>query len=205
MYNFVFRRALSSVAVLLVATFLIYILVDIAIDPLADLRASTAPNKEALMEARIAMLNLDVAAPIRYFGWLAGIGGCFVGQCDLGMAWQANQQVSDVLASALVVTLKLITLATVLAMILGIAVGVISALRQYTGFDYGMIFVSFLLYSLPSFWVAVLLKQWGAIGFNDYLAARHGCWRSKAQSTDFRSRGRRHLWCAVLSNPNEMV
>lgn len=173
MYNFVFRRALSSVAVLLVATFLIYILVDIAIDPLADLRASTAPNKEALMDARIAMLNLDVAAPIRYFGWLAGIGGCFVGQCDLGMAWQTNQQVSDVLASALVVTLKLITLATVLAMILGIAVGVISALRQYTGFDYGMIFVSFLLYSLPSFWVAVLLKQWGAIGFNDYLADPH--------------------------------
>ena len=170
MYNFVFRRALSSVAVLLVASFLIYLLVDVALDPLADLRQSTAPNKQALIDARIAMLQLNVPAAIRYFGWLGGVAGCFVGQCDLGIAWTSNQQVIDVLASALVVTLRLVTLATVLAMILGIAVGLVSALRQYTGFDYGMIFISFLLYSLPSFWVAVLLKQWGAIGFNDFLA-----------------------------------
>ena len=52
---------------------------------------------------------------------------------------------------------------------LGVTVGIVSALRQYSGFDYGIIFLSFLLYSLPSFWVAVLLKQWGAIGFNDFL------------------------------------
>lgn len=170
MYNFIFRRALSSLGVLLVATFLIYILVDIAIDPLEDLRASTAPNKQALMDARIAMLELDTPSPVRYLGWLAGIAGCFIGKCDLGSAWSTNQQVSDILVSSLGVTIKLVALATVIAMILGIAVGVISALRQYTGFDYTMIFVSFLLYSLPSFWVAVLLKQWGAIGFNDFLA-----------------------------------
>src|SRR5699024_5104728 len=47
---------------------------------------------------------------------------------------------------------------------------IISALRQYSSFDYLMTFVSFLLYSLPSFWVAVLLKQWAAIGYNDFLA-----------------------------------
>jgi peptide/nickel transport system permease protein len=50
-----------------------------------------------------------------------------------------------------------------------VTVGIVSALRQYTSFDYLIIFLSFLLYSLPSFWVAVLLKQWGAIGFNDFL------------------------------------
>ena len=48
-------------------------------------------------------------------------------------------------------------------------VGLISALRQYTTFDYSITFVSFVLYSLPVFWVAVLLKQFLAIGFNDYL------------------------------------
>ena len=44
-----------------------------------------------------------------------------------------------------------------------------SALRQYTGFDYFITFISFLLYSLPVFWVAVLLKQYGAIRFNNFL------------------------------------
>lgn len=170
MFNFIFRRALSSIGVLLVATFLIYILVDIAIDPLENLRTSTAPNKEALMQARIDLLQLDVPSPIRYFGWLGGVAGCFIGKCELGTLWNTGQEVTAVLGSAVGVTIKLVTIATVLAMVLGIAVGVVSALRQYTGFDYTMIFVSFLLYSLPSFWVAVLLKQWGAIGFNDFLA-----------------------------------
>ncbi|WP_435299546.1 ABC transporter permease [Timonella sp. A28] len=170
MFNFIFRRALSSFGVLLVATFLIYLLVDFAIDPLEDLRASTAPNKEALIQARITALQLDVPAPVRYLGWLGGVAGCFVGKCDLGTAWTTNQDVMSILGSSLGVTLKLVLIATILAMLLGITVGVVSALRQYTGFDYTIIFISFLLYSLPSFWVAVLLKQWGAIGFNDFLA-----------------------------------
>jgi peptide/nickel transport system permease protein len=45
----------------------------------------------------------------------------------------------------------------------------VAALRQYTRFDYAVTFFSFVLFSLPSFWVAVLLKVWGAIGFNDFL------------------------------------
>jgi len=169
MLNFVLRRLLSSVAVLLVATFLVFVLADIAVDPLEDLRTSTAPNKDAQIAERTALLGLDQPSPVRYLSWLGGVAGCAVGKCDLGMAWRTNQEVSHVLSSALIVTLKLVTVATVLAIVLGVLVGVVSALRQYEGFDYGIIFLSFLLYSLPTFWVAVLLKQWVAIGFNDFL------------------------------------
>src|SRR5690606_8587176 len=119
-----------------------------------------APNKEQLIAERTAMLGLDQPAPVRYVSWLGGVAGCVVGKCDLGTAWRSNQPVSDVLGSAIVVTLKLVTVATILAIVLGVLVGVVSALRQYEGFDYGIIFLSFLLYSLPTFWVAVLLKQW---------------------------------------------
>lgn len=171
MLNFVLRRLLSSVAVLLVATFLVFVLADIAVDPLEDLRTSTAPNKEALIAERIALLDLDTPSPVRYLSWLGGVAGCAVGKCDLGLAWSTNQPVSELLASALIVTLKLVAAATVLAIVVGVLVGVVSALRQYEGFDYGIIFLSFLLYSLPTFWVAVLLKQWVAIGFNDFLRA----------------------------------
>ncbi|NLF03992.1 MAG: ABC transporter permease [Actinomycetales bacterium] len=169
MLNFVLRRLFSSVAVLLVATFLVFVLADIAVDPLEDLRTSTAPNKAALIAERTQLLGLDQPSPVRYLSWLGGVAGCAIGKCDLGMAWRTNQPVADVLGSALVVTLKLVTVATVLAIVLGVLVGVVSALRQYEGFDYGIIFLSFLLYSLPTFWVAVLLKQWVAIGFNDFL------------------------------------
>ncbi len=48
-------------------------------------------------------------------------------------------------------------------------VGIVSALRQYTGFDYSITFLCFLLYSLPVFWVAVLAKVFLAIDFNNFL------------------------------------
>src|SRR5690606_24096641 len=131
----------------------------------------TAPNKEAVIAERIALLDLDTPSPVRYLSWLGGVAGCAVGKCDLGLAWSTNQPVSELLASALIVTLKLVAAATVLAIVVGVLVGAVSALRQYEGFDYGIIFLSFLLYSLPTFWVAVLLKQWVAIGFNDFLRA----------------------------------
>ena len=45
----------------------------------------------------------------------------------------------------------------------------ITALRQYSTLDYSVTFITFLFFSLPVFWVAVLLKEFGAIGFNDFL------------------------------------
>ena len=73
----------------------------------------------------------------------------------------------------MVTTIQLVTVATVLAIVLGVLVGIVSALRQYTGFDYSITFLSFLLYSLPVFWVAVLAKVFLAIDFNDFLADPH--------------------------------
>lgn len=73
------------------------------------------------------------------------------------------------LAQAIPVTLRLVLAATLLAIVLGIGIGIVTALRQYSRFDYSMTFVSFLMFSLPIFWVAVLLKQYLAIAFNNFL------------------------------------
>lgn len=170
MLTFLGRRLLSSAIVLLGATFIVYMLLAYSLDPLEDLRTSTAPNKEQLIEARIRLLDLETPPPIRYVKWLGGAAGCLIGQCDLGSSWVNGQSVMNLLGSAIPSTVQLVSVSTVVAILLGITVGIVSALRQYTGFDYGVTFMSFVLYSLPSFWVAVLLKLWGAIGFNDFLA-----------------------------------
>lgn len=170
MLTFIGRRLLSSAVVLLGATFIVYMLLSYALDPLEDLYASSAPNKEQLIEARIRLLNLDVPPPARYVSWLGGAAGCLIGRCDLGSSWVTGQSVTTLLSTAIPSTVQLISMSTILAIVLGITVGIASALRQYTGFDYSVTFMSFVLYSLPSFWVAVLLKLWGAIGFNDFLA-----------------------------------
>jgi len=82
-----------------------------------------------------------------------------------------GQQVTDLLGEAIGVTLRLVFAATVLAIILGVAIGIVSALRQYSGFDYTITFGAFLFFSLPLFWVAVLLKQYVAIRFNTWLSS----------------------------------
>ena len=169
MFTFILRRLVTSTLVVLASTFLMYLLVDLAIDPLDDLRTSTAPNKEALIQGRIAQLGLDEPVVVRYLDWLGGATQCLVGQCDLGTAWRSGQAVTDLLGGAIMTTIQLVTAATLLAILLGVAVGIVSALRQYSGFDYSVTFLSFLLYSLPVFWVAVLLKQYGAIEFNTFL------------------------------------
>ncbi|MBD7997030.1 ABC transporter permease subunit [Oerskovia sp. Sa2CUA8] len=165
MLTFITRRLLAGIATLFVAIFLMYLLVDLAIDPLADLREYRGADKAARIAAREDMLNLDTNVVVRFFQWL---GHAFQG--DFGIAWRSGQDVGTMVSHAIGSTLQLVTAATVLSLILGVSVGIVSALRQYATFDYLIIFLSFLLYSLPSFWVAVLLKQWGAIGFNDFLA-----------------------------------
>src|SRR5699024_5641454 len=151
MIRFILRRLLSTALVLLVVTFVLYLLLNVALDFFWDLRSSTSPNIEALYESRRRLLDLDTPAIVRYFKWLAGVGGCAIGQCDFGVAWKSGQEVTDQLQGAIANTIKLITASTLVAIILGIAV------------------VSFLLYSLPVFWVAVLLKQYGAIDINNFI------------------------------------
>jgi peptide/nickel transport system permease protein len=164
MASFIIRRLIASIFVLFAATFLMYILTALSGDPLEDLRQGNAPNKAELIEARTKLLNLDVPPPLRYFLWL---GGLFRG--DFGVSIQ-NQSVNALLGNAISATLTLVTTATVVAIVLGITVGIISALRQYTGFDYSVTLLAFLFFSLPIFWVAVLLKQYGAIQMNNWLA-----------------------------------
>jgi len=169
MFTFIVRRFSASAVVLLAATFIFFMLVAYAVDPLEELRTSSQINKAELIEARTRLLNLDTPPVARYFLWLKGVLGFLWGAGDLGASWRTNRETTDLLASAVGVTLRLVLVAALLAIVLGVVVGIASALRQYTGFDYSITFLSFLLYSLPTFWVAVLLKQWGAIGFNDFL------------------------------------
>jgi len=168
MATFIIRRLIASFFVLLAATYIMYVLTALAGDPLEDLRTSTAPNALQLIEARTALLNLDVPPYLRYFIWVAGIGGCFIGRCDFGVNVQ-GQDVTIQLEQALGQTLQLVTTAAIIAIIVGLAIGITTALRQYSGYDYTVTFFSFLFFSLPIFWVAVLLKQYIAIGFNDFL------------------------------------
>ncbi|MFM5905651.1 MAG: ABC transporter permease [Micrococcales bacterium] len=169
MFGFITRRISVLLVILLGSSFLIYNLEALAGDPLEELRISKAPNAKQQMLVLTRDLQLDVPPPIRFFNWLKGVLGIFVGDFDLGKT-RTGEPVGEAITAAIPTTIRLVLGATILAIVLGITIGIITALRQYSRFDYSMTFVSFLFFSLPIFWVAVLLKQYLAIGFNNFLA-----------------------------------
>lgn len=57
-------------------------------------------------------------------------------------------------------------IATIVSIILGVLIGIVSAIRQYSLFDYSMSFLMFLFWSLPIFWAAVIAKEYLAIRYN---------------------------------------
>ncbi|NDD51873.1 MAG: ABC transporter permease subunit, partial [Actinobacteria bacterium] len=168
MFAYILRRLGALVVILFGSSFLLYNLSAISTDPLGDLRTSTAENKEYLILALTRELRLDLPPPLRYFIWLRGVLGIFTGNPDFGLT-REQEPVIEAIAGAIPTTIRLVAVATIVAIVLGIALGITSALRQYSRFDYGMTFFAFLLFSLPIFWVAVLLKQYLAIDFNDFL------------------------------------
>ena len=169
MLSYISRRLGISIMILFGSSFLVYNLAAFASDPLAELRLSNDDSAQQQIAALTRQLNLDVPPPLRYFLWLRGLLGVFVGNLNLGTT-RDGLSVQSELAYAIPVTIRLVLVATITALLLGLALGIISALRQYSRFDYGMTFLAFLLYSLPIFWVAVLLKEFMAIQFNNFLS-----------------------------------
>jgi peptide/nickel transport system permease protein len=167
-FSYILRRLGALVVILFGSSFLLYNLAAISTDPLADLRLSDAQNRDYLIQALTRELRLDLPPPLRYFIWLRGVLGVFVGNPNFGLT-REQQPVVEAIVGAIPTTIRLVAVATIVAIVLGIALGITSALRQYSRFDYGMTFFAFLLFSLPIFWVAVLLKQYLAIDFNDFL------------------------------------
>lgn len=163
MFFFIVRRLLVSIPILLASTFLSFFLVTISGDPLAVFRQSTDPNREQQMAQMRRLLELDKPFHERYVDWLTGL---FRG--DFGVN-RDGQDVSALLSQAMGTTFRLIIIATIASILLGLLVGVITAVRQYSALDYSSTFAAFLFFSLPVFWLAVMLKEFGAIKFNDYL------------------------------------
>jgi peptide/nickel transport system permease protein len=168
MVAYILRRLGVLGVILMGSSFILYNLAAISADPLADLKLSTDPDRDAKILALTRELQLDVPPPLRYFLWLRGVLGVFVGQPNFGTG-RDGLAVIDSLALAIPVTLRLVAAATFIAAVLGIMIGIVNGLRQYSRFDYSMTFIAFLLFSLPIFWVAVLLKEYLAISFNNFL------------------------------------
>ncbi len=166
MISFIIRRLLISIPVLILSSVLVFLLVANSGDPLGELKGRNPPVPKQVLDLRRHQLNLDKPLPARYWTWVSH----FV-RGDMGTSVN-GLNVRTLLGQRLTVTLRMIILATLLALVLAILTGVISAVRQYHVSDYTFTFAGFLFLSMPVFWLAALLKEFVAIKFNQTFGHR---------------------------------
>jgi ABC-type dipeptide/oligopeptide/nickel transport system permease component len=152
MLSYVVRRLLYSCVVLILASFLVFTFVTISGDPLASLEANpniTDATKQAVRERK----HLDESIPRRYVLWVQeAVTNQF------GTTILTNEPIMPDLWRVMKNTLQLVFVAEMLAVLIAVVIGVYSALRQYSAFDYSATTFSFLGLATPVFWLALMLQ-----------------------------------------------
>jgi peptide/nickel transport system permease protein len=149
--TYIVRRILIAFPVLLGITVVCFVALSLAPgDPLtARLDPSLLAQMQrdpALLQQRRHELGLDQPVPVRYAVWLAGaVRG------DLGYSIQSHRPIAEEIGKRIPPTLALMATAIALAMLAGIPLGVLSALRPYSRLDYVLTTITMLLSSAPTF------------------------------------------------------
>lgn len=152
MLTYIFRRVLYSIPVLLAASFLIFTFVAKASDPLQFLRMQPRVDPQTI-ERIVEREHLNDSIFIRYGYWLKDATTDKFGTTLIG-----DRPIWPDLTRVMGNTLQLVIAAELLALLFAVFIGVYSAVRQYSAFDYTFTTFSFLGLATPVFWLALMLQ-----------------------------------------------
>ena len=168
MLKYIIRRLLNYVVMLFIATSATYFLASAFMDPRSNYATRHPRPPEASINTALNNANINDQTPvfIRYLRWLKGV----VTQWDWGLA-PDQSSVREAVSSRIVASVELVTLATILSIIIGVSIGVYTAIRQYQWQDrvLNMIATFFLVIPPAVLGLFVVLI---AISFNGAVGAR---------------------------------
>jgi peptide/nickel transport system permease protein len=149
--TFLARRLATIVPTLLFVSMLVYGLQQLLPgDPATVLAGEEQdPNVVAYLRAK---MHLDEPLPVRYVYWLGNVL-----QGDLGDSMRMQKPVTALIAEKLPVTIQLASMAIVVALVIGIPMGVLSAIAKGTVWDYAANAVALWGLSTPNFWLGIML------------------------------------------------
>ena len=153
MLGFVGRRFLLMIPTIIGISIIIFLMVRLMPGDIVDVllggdAVATQEQKDQVRE----QLGLTGSYPEQYWSWASGV---LTG--DFGESYRNTEPVADVLSRAVPITLELMILALLIATLIGVPLGVISAVRRDSVSDYGARVGGLVGISIPSFWLATLL------------------------------------------------
>ncbi|QQO10434.1 nickel ABC transporter permease [Breznakiella homolactica] len=151
MYKYIFRRILLLIPVLLGVSFVVFsIMYFTPGDPAKLILGERAPADE--VQALREQMGLDKPYIVRFFNFLKGaVTG------DLGRSYSTKRPVTEELFARFPATLQLAAAAIVIAVCLGIPIGIISATKQYSAFDMIFMVLALVGVSMPNFWQGLMM------------------------------------------------
>lgn len=148
--KYIIKRLLLLIPVVFGITFIIFVVLNLAPgDPAAMILGQDA-TAEALAAKR-AEMGLDQPIVIQYIRYIAGVL-----RGDFGTSWLSGYEVLPEFLHRIPYTILLGSLSMFVAVIIGIPLGIIAAIRQYHFVDYASLALALILFSLPSFWFAMM-------------------------------------------------
>jgi peptide/nickel transport system permease protein len=162
MLRFMVSRVIWAIPVMILASIIVFAVVRMSVDPVAA-AARNPRTTPAALEKFKHDLGLDKSGPQQYWKWLTH----FV-QGDWGRSQHSDTAVFPEIRTALANTLILGLFASVIAISVGVSIGIISALKQYSWFDNLSTGGAFLGLSLPPFVFGLILQ----IIFGTFLVTR---------------------------------
>ena len=150
MLVFILRRLAQAVIVMLAVAFIAFMLFQFVGDPVASMLGQDATPEQR--EQLRADLGLDKSFPVQFATF---IGNAVQG--DFGLSLRQGRKVSALIAERFPATMELALIAAVIALVVGIPMGVYAALKRGTAGSQAMMTVSLLGVSLPTFLIGILL------------------------------------------------
>ena len=152
MLTYIIRRLLYSIVVLIAASFIIFTFVSISNDPLSFLRMQPTASEQTIQNIT-ERKHLDEPILVRYLYWVQDAVTNQFGTTTIG-----DRPILPDLQRVMGHTLQLVIAAELLAILAAVFIGVYSALRQYSVFDYTATTFSFVGLATPVFWLALMLQ-----------------------------------------------
>jgi peptide/nickel transport system permease protein len=178
MINYLIRRVFSMLIVIIVSSFVIYMLLNLAPGgPLWELAQAGSTRETALTgddyKRLEKMLGLDKPPALRYVVWLAGDDWLDRGsrkgilRGEWGESWRVavGMPVTDLILSRVGNTIILSGAALLLALIIAIPVGIVSAVKQYSKLDYLLTIFAFFGVAMPVFWFGLMMILFFSLQF----------------------------------------
>ncbi len=151
MFTFLAHRLLQLIPTLFFVSIIIFSLQQLLPGDPATVMAGEERDPEAIAAIK-AKYHFDEPIPVQYFYWVKGVF-----QGDLGESLRIKQPVGQLVLEKLPVTAQLAAMAIVIALAIGISMGVVSAVKKDTVWDYAANVVALWGISTPNFWLGILL------------------------------------------------